>query len=308
MNIVPRFFCPPKKNRSRVHLMCCAPERKAALRENDQFIVSFPRSGNTWMRILLREVIILQRPDLPPPRNLNVLLPTMHKPGPDDGGEAAFGLKTRIFKSHNIPDVFGRRMVYLFREPGDSLVSFFHFRHREAEKVGKPFEQSIDGFCRRIAPKWCEHLTLGLEQAERHPDRTLLLAYETLHANTANALRAAVDFLGIPASDGQIADGVERASFQHLRAREEKRTEGKGSLFFFRKGRIGSSAEELLVETIEFIARRAGPLYQRALAASRSFVKYGSTILLSSCGPAFTLLGSSWAERGDVEGLLILFF
>src|SRR5580765_660366 len=77
-----------------------APERLAALQPDDQFLVSYPRSGNTWMRHLLRDVILLARPDLPPPEALWMLIPDLHVHAMDHSARALFGMPTRIFKSH----------------------------------------------------------------------------------------------------------------------------------------------------------------------------------------------------------------
>jgi hypothetical protein len=268
MSWLARFFrrtAPPVVN---ISAMKITPERLASLRESDQFIVSFPRSGNTWTRHLLYEVILQQHPELPAPGDAFALLPTMHKNDADDPAMEKFGLKTRILKSHNIRDIAGRRMVYLFRMPGDSLVSFFHHCKRNAKKRGLAFDQTIEDFCRQTVPEWCEHMELGLKQAAEFPTRTLLLAYETLHRNTPGSLRGVLDFLGLAASEEEMARAVERASLNRQQPNEANRTGTAGGANGLSKGRVGSSIDELSPEVLAEIDRVARPLYERAFAAS----------------------------------------
>jgi hypothetical protein len=159
------------------------PERLAALRPDDQFLVSYPRSGNRWVRHLLRDVIALGRPDLPPPEKLGMLIPDLHVNEMDHLARMDFGMSTQIFKSHNLPDLRGRRIVYLFREPADALVSYFHFHVREKIEP-ELVAQWPDAFCRAMLPGWCEHVQMALDEyADEYavtPSRVLLVSYEIL--------------------------------------------------------------------------------------------------------------------------------
>ena len=102
--------------------MPIAPEVLADLRDGDRFLVSFPRSGNTWLRHLLQELIILRRPDQPRPIDLETLQPSVHRGAIDRPATAAFNLPWRLLKSHNIRDLRGHQIIYLFRQPADALV------------------------------------------------------------------------------------------------------------------------------------------------------------------------------------------
>src|SRR6185503_19312306 len=78
--------------------MAIPPERLAAVRATDQFIVSYPRSGNTWMRHLMRNVIVLSKPAEPEPESLWMLIPDVHIPQHtmEHEAHARFGLTRRI--------------------------------------------------------------------------------------------------------------------------------------------------------------------------------------------------------------------
>jgi len=241
--------------------MPISPAVLADLRDSDRFLVSFPRSGNTWLRHLLQELIILRRPDQPRPPDLESLQPSIHRGAIERPATAAFNLPWRLLKSHNIRDLRGRRMIYLFRRPADALVSLFHLRTRKRDL---PAHTSLEEFCREALPDWCEHMRLGLEHFAAFPGRTHLIAYEQLKADAPATLWRVARFVGLETSDGVIAAAVEACEFEHLRAREQGRKPLIAAKGFFRKGTVGGGAEELDPELLEEIERVAGGLYRDA--------------------------------------------
>lgn len=263
--LLSRLFGAPPKARSSIAKMAIPPERSAGLRPDDQFLVSFPRSGNTWMRHLLFDVIAGSRPELERPERLEAILPTVHKFEPDDPLLAKFGLTTRILKSHNIADLLGRRMVYIFRDPADSLVSYYHFFRKIGEEAGPA---DLDKFTLRYLPAWVDHLELAEWQQKKYPAQTCLVTYEQMHEAPLESLEKAVRFLGLSAPRELLASAVEKNRFAQVQAREA----GTGAEparkadCFFRKGRTGTAVEELSPETLEQIEAKAGPLYRRLLA------------------------------------------
>ena len=248
--------------------MDVAPERLAALRPDDQFLVSYPRSGNTWVRHLLREVILLGRPDLPPPEALWMLIPDLHVHEMEHVARTVFGMPTRIFKSHNLRDLRGRRIVYIFREPADALISYFHFHVREKIEP-ELVAQGADAFCRAMLPGWCEHVQMALDEYAAGRSRVLLASYEILHRDGARALGTITHFFGLKADEAVLAAAIDRNRFENLRAKEAQNPRHPEE-FFFRKGRTGTGREELTIETQRAIAAKARPIYDRARAVAES--------------------------------------
>lgn len=64
-----------------------------ALLPSDQFLISYPRSGNTWMRHMLKDVNLLGRPDLPQELNPNHLMPDIHQSGPAHPRSSSMGCR-----------------------------------------------------------------------------------------------------------------------------------------------------------------------------------------------------------------------
>ena len=263
-----RFFSPPERADPNVLAMPIPADRFAALRSDDQFIVSYPRSGNTWMRHLVRDVIVLSQPEKPAPESIWMLIPDVHVPSHEmqHSAQKEFGVQRRILKSHHLEKLGGFRLLYLFREPADTLVSYYHF-HRLEVRMRRQVRGGLETFCRQMVEGWCEHVELALKYLEAAPQETLFLSYESLADQGPQTLARAVNFLGINATPRVIAHAIERNAFSKLRKKEES-TRVDVKEFFFRKGQVGSARDELSSETLAQIAERAGPVYQRAERAA----------------------------------------
>lgn len=233
------------------------------LRDDDQFIASYPRSGNRWMRTMLNEVIVLNRPDLSPPGGLQALVPDFHQNEPDERVMAQFGMKSRILKSHNLQAIQGRRMVYLFRRAADALISYFHFHLKQPGLEQAAAELGVDEFCELMLPSWIEHAEMAVRQRESLPERTCLISYEELHVRPLETLRTALDFLGIDAKDEVVRKAVENNSFENSVAKLAANTTA-GTVPILRQGRVGGAAAELKPETVREIEAATAALYERA--------------------------------------------
>lgn len=246
------------------------PERMTALRPNDQFLISYPRSGNTWTRFLVKDVIVLKHPEIEDTVHPNDLIPDVHQTALelDHPAQSRFSMQSRILKSHNIRDLQAYRSVYLFRRAEDALLSYYHFgilRNQPWAIAG----ETPDAFCRRFLPTWQEHLDAAIAQYSLAAERVLFVSYEQLIENGFLELRRIIDFYGLEAGDEILRHALERNTFQRLRAREEKRVpDAKG--YFFRKGCAGSGEEELQSDTLAFLQKETGPHYETASQLSRA--------------------------------------
>ena len=181
-------------------------------------------------------------------------------------------MPTRIFKSHNLRDLRGRRIVYIFRQPADALTSYFHFHVREKIEP-ELVVRGPDAFCRTMLPGWCEHVRMALDVFEAAPSHMLFVSYEMLLRDGVRALGAITHFFGLTADDAVLATAVERNKFENLRAKE-KQNPGHPEEFLCRKGRVGTGREELTVETQRAIAAKAQTIYDRARAVAESGYRF----------------------------------
>jgi hypothetical protein len=177
-----------------------------------------------------------------------------------------FEIPRRILKSHHLQQLGGYRLLYLFREPADTLVSYYHF-HRLQEGMRHQVTGGLDQFCDHMIDGWCEHVERALAYFEKSPEETLFVSYESLANDGPRTLAKAVRFLGIEADPPIISEALERNAFSKLRRKEECARAG-ASEFFFRKGKIGSARDELSNKTLDRINHRAKTVYERAQNAA----------------------------------------
>lgn len=199
------------------------PNRSLLILPDDIFLVSFPKSGNTWTRFLLAN---LRFPDEPATwANIDRLVPDPTGTTKRDFDRMP---RPRIIKSHECFDPRYPRVVYIVRDPRDVVVSQYHY-HRKLRKIAddSPIEKFITRF---LAGETCPHGSWGQNVAtwlytSQGSPRFLLLRYEDLLADTAHELAKVVDFLALSASPEQIAQAVERSSADRMRKLEQAQKE-----------------------------------------------------------------------------------
>ncbi len=229
------------------------------LKADDILIASFPRSGNTWTRNLIVD-IVLQLQDIDTTTNtfedVEKVIPDIYQTKLEDGA-ADNPLPFRLIKSHARFNPEVKKTIYVFRRPVDTLSSYYHYRidFENMDAAG-----DVDGFCKSNLGDWYKHVDSYVAASDTHMDDILFVSYEWLHRDTAGALLEMVGFLGLPADMGMCIKAVENQKFQNHR-RQSKR--------FYRKGVVGDGKKELAAETVRYIEKRSDPLYAAAAALTK---------------------------------------
>jgi hypothetical protein len=241
------------------------PGRSLLILPDDIFLVSFPKSGNTWTRFLLANLRFPEEP---------ATWATINRLIPDPTGTAKRDFdrmpRPRIIKSHECFDPRYPRVVYIVRDPRDVVLSQYHY-HRKIRKIedDSPIEKFVTRF---LAGETCPHGSWGqniatwVHTSEGNP-RFLLLRYEDLVADTARELAKVAAFLELSAGPEQIARAVERSSAENMRKMEKaqpnKNELMKGSrkdLSFVRAAGSGGWRSELPTPMAAKIEAAWGPL------------------------------------------------
>lgn len=241
------------------------PGRSLLILPDDVFLVSFPKSGNTWTRFLLAN---LRFPDQPATwANIDRLIPDPTGTTKKDFDKMP---RPRIIKSHDPYDPRYPRVIYIVRDPRDVVVSQYHY-HRKLKKIAD--DSPIETFVRRfLAGETCPHGSWGqnvvtwVATSEGSP-RFLMLRYEDMVADTARELRKIVAFLNLSTTPEQIAQAVERSSADQMRKLEKEQPHGlyKGSrkdMSFVRAAGSGGWRKDLPTPMVEKIEAAWGPLMQ----------------------------------------------
>jgi hypothetical protein len=217
--------------------------RRIGLREvraDDTFIVSFPKSGNTWIRFL---IACMQHPEEEISfRNIERYVPDIHKSRKSIQSMPA----PRFVKCHTpCFDAFPR-FVYVVRDGRDAMISFYHYALGEGSFTGSLGEFLGSAVATRYGT-WFEHVLGALEAVERDPERVLLVRYEDLLSSAvAQAHRIAV-FCRLSMAPEAVEGAVADCRFSRLQ--EVERRHGgeldEGADFrFFRRGVSGQWRDE----------------------------------------------------------------
>src|SRR2546423_1726111 len=226
-NIVmsPPKICPPERLQKR-------PLPEIQIRPDDVFIVSYPRSGNTWVRFLIAN--LLAPNETITFRNIENYVPSIYKSA--DTLDAREG--RRYIKSHNPCFELYPKLIYVYRDGRDAMVSYYYYATGKKVFSGT-FEQFVFSPFVEQFTSWKEHAINALDFASKYPDRILMLRYEEMLANLLPAVTSIFALLGV-ARDGQaIAKAAKKSSVEYLQKIErESGSETLGKrLMLFRTGK-----------------------------------------------------------------------
>jgi hypothetical protein len=243
------------------------PGMSLKIRPDDTFLVSYPKSGNTWMRFLIANLLRQH----PPVGLLDAdnMIPIV------DGKSKRFfdAMKSpRVIKSHFSFLPAYKRVIYIVRDPRDVLMSQYHYQiKRGVLAPDTPLDSYVPRFIAgEVCPygSWGEHAGSWLA-TRRHDPNFLLLRYEDMLADPAAGATRAADFLGLRLDSSRVAQAVERSSLESMRKVEK--SEGKKwastagtrqDMSFFRSAKAGEGRASLSRESIGRIEKAWGPLMQ----------------------------------------------
>lgn len=222
----------PQATRIRAERWLRGREEAWKLARADAVVVSFGKSGRTWLRVLLSRYY-----------QLRFGFPERSMIGFDNFHHRD-RRAPRIFFTHDnyLPDYTGhrddkrdfydRRVVLLVRDPRDVAVSQFFqwkFRMRPVKKdlnAYPPHGADVSMFDFVTGPAGVPRVVAWLNGWARERERIRelhMIRYEDLRADTAGELGRLLRFLGEEPTAEQLADCVAFASVENMRRLEEER-------------------------------------------------------------------------------------
>jgi Sulfotransferase domain len=196
-------------------------ERNFKVYPDDTFVVSYPRSGNTWTRFLIANLL---HPEM------NVSFTNIEKLIPDTSSQSNKALKAtarpRIIKTHQYFDPRYPRLIYIVRDPRDVALSYYDFQRKYMQIPDDyPLDRYVDDFVtgKLISADWgtwSENVASWL-YTRGGRDSFLLLRYEDVMNDTAKELARIAAFFSIPPDQEQIRIAIERSSADRMRQLEK---------------------------------------------------------------------------------------
>ncbi len=244
------------------------------LRRADAVVVSFGKSGRTWVRVMVSRLYQLQY-------------------GLPEGGLMEFDdyhrrdpRVPRVLFTHDnyLRDCTGdgaskrayhdKRVVLLVRHPADVTVSqYFQWKHRmRPHKVAlnayPPRDRELSAYEFMMSDsglsKVVEFMNEWAAELDRIPEH-MLLRYEDMRADTAAELGRLAAFLGLDPAEGIVEQTVEYASVENMRQREAQARSDSDRLraadpsnpdsFKTRRAKVGGYQDDFEPEQIAEIER-----------------------------------------------------
>ena len=234
---------------------------QARFRDTDVFLASVPRSGNTWMRLLLSDAI-LQHLGHETGTGGNII-PDVYKDQVDvwDQDPRLDSLNFRLIKTHQPFDESFGRVIYIFRHPAECFCSLYHYQFRYPGF--KELNMTMDTFFDQCVDTWLENMRSYIEAAKNNPGRILFLSYEMIHEDTVGQLMQAMRFLAIEPSKETCQAAVAHQAFDRVqsaaKAGDVKKlgfVEDGGVKDFFRQGKVNSAAEEASPQALAILGKK----------------------------------------------------
>ncbi len=265
------------------------------------WLTSYPKSGNTWVRFLLANLLQDKPKTL---AEVEQRIPDIHMCLSGKNGssmETIFQQDSALVKSHfslspEMP-LFENTMgfIYIVRHPLDMIVSNLNYvfllaygqltEKLSQEQVALFVSEYIDKFIHlKGDERWIE---LGMGTLERHVEswlenpygfRNIVIKYEDLLVNTGREVRRICTFLDIDVSDERIQGAITNSSFSEIKKVEERTIECKepgmfyqpnyeaahnSGIRFMNQGKTGEGKKRLSADQIERARKAFLPLMER---------------------------------------------
>lgn len=211
--------------------------RHRGLRPADVFIATYPRSGYTWLRFLLFDILTGRSAQF---REVDASIPYISRQA---GARPMLPGEGRLLATHETYRREYSRAIYMVRDVRDVAVS--EFLREQAKGLVTDVDDYLAKFLagKKRHGSWADHVSSWLDSGIGNSGNLLLLRYEDLHREPEDTLRRTVDFLSVKVRPDSIPRAIADNTIERMRAKEDAANttiRGKGEDGrFVRNGGIG---------------------------------------------------------------------
>lgn len=234
--------------------------RHTGLRPADVFIGSYPRSGRTWSRFVLYEILTGRD------SNFEAVNRTLQGVYSLDHGIPVLPNGGRLVNTHESYRKEYKRAICLVRDARDVVLSEYAY----LKGLGF-FEGSLDEFVAGFVGvrgrvngygAWHHHAASWLDSPIAGTPDFLLVKYEDLRHDSEEWFGHITDFLGVQVSRERIQQAVANNSLKQMREKERSQPQLKTN-DFVRTGLVQGWRGKLTAAQLELIEQHAGSVLVR---------------------------------------------
>ena len=242
--------------------------RHRGLKRNDVFVANYPRSGSTWLRFMLFEILTQKDAEFD----------DVNRHIPDVGGQrdaaALLPNQGRLIKTEEPfrPDY--RRAVYIVRDGRDVALSEYAYEKAQGW-IDCSFDKYLKTFVNGNASpygSWKEHVRSWIESPLNARGDLMLVSYPELKQKTEATLTRIAEFLKVRVTGQVIQNAIRNNSLQNMRKKEDRtpqigydpRTKSiPEEKRFVRSGAVGGWRERLTPAQAEYLQCNTGQMLVR---------------------------------------------
>lgn len=213
------------------------------VKNSDLFIVSYPKSGNTWVRLIVGKIFFKHVNY----NNLDNLLPESYSFKESTYFETQG--KYRIFKSHDYFDHRFKKVIYVVRDPREVIVSSYFFQIKIGA-IKKNYskrlflKEFLKGKFDSNFGSWEQNVGSWFGSKK---NQIIFVKYEDLVSNTKSEIKKIARFLGKKLTKKKINEIIKETSFDNLKKEENdvqlnwnSIKNNRPDMKFFRSGKTNS--------------------------------------------------------------------
>lgn len=225
-------------------------------RPGDVYIATYPRSGTTWMQMILFQLRTQGRGEFGHILQVAPYLDELMRLGRMDYLDRL--PSPRLIKTHlpyeelELPS--DAKCIFVTREPADTFISCFHHA-----ALSEKFHPSFPGFFGALLRggygnafrDWFEYMRGWMPH--RHDANVLWVRYEDLRADLEGQVRRIAAFCGLPLEEERMGDILHKCGFEYMKQHDAKfdfrqvvyDAPERGG--FIRRGGVGSERERQFI-------------------------------------------------------------
>lgn len=238
--------------------------RHRGLEPTDVFFAAYPKSGSTWARFVLFEVLTGKPAGF---RKTNAMMPGII-------GSQSKALRLlpgggRLIATHEDYQKEYGKAIYVTRDPRDIVLAEYAF-YTVLDYYHDTLDRFIDSFlftknCSVYGyGPWHRHVSTWLDSPIGGTDKLLVMRFEDLRKDPVSGYAKMVEFLGFEADLEKIRRAVENNTVQKMREKEDKepvRSSIRGR--FVRQGAVRGWLSKLTLEQVHRIEKHCGEAMKR---------------------------------------------